>query len=153
KYENGFMHGPVPAFFDVERWQPARINFTANAVPGQIGSGLRAVETLFHEGGHAPHFANVLSGAPCLRQAFAPTRVAYAAAPAMCMDSLIQDADWRVRYASDRHGRSMPLELIEQAVRETQALRSWDVRSMLTVPSSERMIYELDDRHRTPEHV
>jgi hypothetical protein len=53
KYENGFMHGPVPAFFDVERWQPARINFTANAVPGQIGSGLRAVETLFHEGGHA----------------------------------------------------------------------------------------------------
>jgi hypothetical protein len=153
KYENGFMHGPVPAFFETERWQPARINFTANAVPGQIGSGLRAVETLFHEGGHAAHFANVLGGAPCFSQEFAPTSVAYAETQSMFMDSLIRDADWRVRYAKDREGRAMPLELIERAVSETQALRSWDVRSMLTVPFSERMIYELDDRHRTPDHV
>ena len=60
------------AFFDHGTWRPARINFTANAVPGQVGSGLRATETLFHEGGHAAHFANILSDAPCFAQEFAP---------------------------------------------------------------------------------
>src|SRR5690606_869905 len=65
KYENGFMHGPGPAYFDGGAWRPARVNFTANAVVGQIGSGLVAAETLFHEGGHAAHFANILADAPC----------------------------------------------------------------------------------------
>ncbi len=153
KYENGFMHGPVPAFFDDERWQPARINFTANAVAGQIGSGLRAAETLFHEGGHAAHFSNVLSKAPCFSQEFAPTSVAYAETQSMFMDSLLGDADWRVRYARDPQGRAMPLELIEENVRDTQPLRGWEVRAMLTVPFAERAIYELDDRDRTPERV
>ncbi len=153
KYENGFMHGPVPAFFDHDRWQPARINFTANAVPGQVGSGLRAVETLFHEGGHAAHFANILSGAPCFSQEFAPTSVAYAETQSMFMDSLIADADWRLKYTADASGQPMPMALIEESVRETQALRSWDVRSMLTVPFAERAIYEMTDAQRTPEHV
>ena len=153
KYENGFMHGPVPAFFDDEVWQPARINFTANAVVGQVGSGFRAVETLFHEGGHAAHFSNILSQAPCFSQEFAPTSVAYAETQSMFMDSLLGDADWRVRYAADAHGSPMPIELIEQSVREAQALRGWDVRSMLTVPFAERAIYELDEKERTPERV
>lgn len=153
KYENGFMHGPMPAFFDEQRWQPARINFTANAVAGQVGSGLRAAETLFHEGGHAAHFSNVLGKAPCFSQEFAPTSVAYAETQSMFMDSLLGDADWRVRYAVDERGNAMPMELIEQSVRETQALRSWDVRSMLTVPFAERAIYELDDKERNPERV
>ncbi len=153
KYENGFMHGPMPAFFDDDRWQPARINFTANAVAGQIGSGLRAAETLFHEGGHAAHFANVLSKAPCFSQEFAPTSVAYAETQSMFLDSLLGDADWRMRYAHDQHGHSMPPELIDDSVRETQSLRGWDVRSMLTVPFAERAIYEMDDGERTPDRV
>ncbi|MEO7191598.1 MAG: M3 family metallopeptidase [Vicinamibacterales bacterium] len=153
KYENGFMHGPVPAFFDHDRWQPARIAFTANAVAGQVGSGLRAAETLFHEGGHAAHFANILSKAPCFSQEFAPTSVAYAETQSMFMDALLGDADWRIRYAADAHGATMPLELIEQSVRETQALRGWTVRSMLTVPFAERAIYELTEKERTPERV
>ena len=153
KYENGFMHGPMPAFFDDGRWQPARINFTANAIADQVGSGLRAAETLFHEGGHAAHFANVLSSAPCFSQEFAPTSVASAETQSMFMDSLLGDGDWRVRYAADRHGLAMPLELVEFSVRETQALRAWEVRSLLTVPFAERAIYELSDAERTPSRV
>lgn len=153
KYENGFMHGPMPAYFDDGRWQPARINFTANAIAGQVGSGLRAAETLFHEGGHAAHFSNVLSPAPCFSQEYAPTSVAYAETQSMFMDSLLGDADWRLRYATDGHGRPMPLELVEQSVRETQPFRGWDVRSMLTVPFAERAIYEFADDERTPERV
>ena len=39
KYENGFMHGPVPAWRERGTWRPARIQFTANAIPGMVGSG------------------------------------------------------------------------------------------------------------------
>jgi hypothetical protein len=153
KYENGFMHGPGPAFFDGGTWRPARINFTANAVPGATGSGLRATETLFHEGGHAAHFANILADAPCFSQEFAPTSVAYAETQSMFMDSLLGDADWRVRYARDASGAPMPEELVLDAVRQTQPLRGFDVRAMLTVPFAERALYEMTDAERTPEHV
>lgn len=36
KYENGFMHGPVPPFIQQGKWLPARINFYQ---PGAAGSG------------------------------------------------------------------------------------------------------------------
>jgi len=153
KYENGFMHGPGPAFFEDGTWRPARINFTANAVPGAVGSGLRATETLFHEGGHAAHFSNILADAPCFSQEFAPTSVAYAETQSMFMDSLLGDADWRARYALDATGRAMPLALIEKSVHETQPLRGWDVRALMTVPFAERAIYELPDAELTPERV
>lgn len=153
KYENGFMHGPDPAFFDDGRWRPARVNFTANAVVGQVGSGLVAAETLFHEGGHAAHFANILADAPCFSHEFAPTSVAYAETQSMFMDSLLGDADWRERYARDARGRAMPLELIERAVEERQPFRAWDMRMMLTVPFAERALYEIPDPDLTPERV
>lgn len=153
KYENGFMHGPEPAFFDHGTWRPARINFTANAVPGAVGSGLRATETLFHEGGHAAHFSNILSDAPCFAQEFAPTSVAYAETQSMFMDSLLEDADWRSRYLTDRAGRGIPAELIADAIRESQPMRAWDVRAMLTVPMAERALYEIPDDELTPERV
>jgi Zn-dependent oligopeptidase len=153
KYENGFMHGPGPAFFDDGTWRPARVNFTANAVVGQPGSGLRATETLFHEGGHAAHFSNILSDAPCFSQEFAPTSVAYAETQSMFMDSMLSDADWRVRYARDAAGRPMPLELIETALREQQPFRAWDVRAMLTIPFAERALYELPDEELRPDRV
>lgn len=153
KYENGFMHGPGPAFFDEGRWRPARINFTANALPGQVGSGHRALQTLFHEGGHAAHFSNILSAAPCFSQEFAPTSVAYAESQSMFMDSLLDDADWRTRYARDAQGQPMPWELIERAIREEQPLRAWDVRMMLAVPFAERAIYEIPDDELGAERV
>lgn len=153
KYENGFMHGPGLAFYDDGVWRPARVNFTANAVVGQPGSGLRATETLFHEGGHAAHFSNILSDAPCFSQEFAPTSVAYAETQSMFMDSLLGDADWRVRYACDAAGRSMPLELIESALREQQPFRAWDMRAMLTIPFAERALYELPEKALRPDRV
>ncbi|MFW6051749.1 MAG: M3 family metallopeptidase [Myxococcota bacterium] len=153
KYENGFMHGPGLAFFDGGRWRPARINFTANAVVGQPGSGLRATETLFHEGGHAAHFANILADAPCFSHEFAPTSVAYAETQSMFMDSLLGDAAFRTRYATDAAGRPMPMELAEQAIEERQPFRGWEVRAMLTVPFAERALYELPDDELQPERV
>jgi Zn-dependent oligopeptidase len=153
KYENGFMHGPGVAFYDHGHWRPARINFTANAVMGQPGSGLRATETLFHEGGHAAHFANIQSDAPCFAHEFAPTSVAYAETQSMFLDSLLSDAAWRTRYATDAQGTTMPMELVEEAIREQQPFSSWDVRGMLTVPFAERALYEMADDDLVPERV
>ncbi len=153
KYENGFMHGPGLAFFDGPSWRAARVNFTANAVVGQPGSGLRATETLFHEGGHAAHFSNILSDAPCFSHEFAPTSVAYAETQSMFMDSLLGDADWRVRYACDEDGRVMPMELIELALREQQPFRAWHMRAMLTIPFAERVLYELPEASLRPDRV
>ena len=89
KHQNGFCHGPVPSWITENgRWVPAAINFTAEAKPDQVGSGLRAINTLFHEGGHAAHFANVVQNSPCFSQEYAPTSMAYAETQSMFCDSL-----------------------------------------------------------------
>ncbi|QDU99185.1 M3 family metallopeptidase [Lignipirellula cremea] len=153
KYENGFMHGPVPAWRDSGRYRPARIQFTANAIPGMIGSGRRATETLFHEGGHAAHFANIDMPAPCFAQEFAPTSVAFAEVQSMFFDSLVSDADWQTRYAHTAAGQPMPFDLMQRAIQAKQPYEAWRIRSMLTVPYVERALYEMSDSELTPENV
>lgn len=153
KYENGFMHGPVPAWRDANGHRPARIQFTANAIPGMIGSGERAMETLFHEGGHAAHFANIDMPSPCFAQEFAPTSVAFAETQSMFLDSLLEDADWRRRYALDAAGEPMPLALIEKGIRATQPFAAYGVRGMLAVCYGEKAIYEIPDDELTAERV
>lgn len=153
KYENGFMHGPGPTFFEDGSWKSARINFTANAVPGATGSGLRATETFFHEGGHAAHFANITAGSPCFSVEFPPTSVAYAETQSMFMDSLLGDPDWRRRYATGPDGQPVPFALVEKSVRESQPFRGWDTRRLITVPMGERALYEMSEAELTPDNV
>lgn len=153
KYENGFMHGPEIAWRDAGTRRPARVHFTANAIPGLLGSGQSAMQTLFHEGGHAAHFSNVDMPAPCFGQEFAPTSVGFAETQSMFCDSLLEDADWLTRYARTRKGEPMPFSRIEQAIGVRQPFAAWVVRAMLAVCYAERGIYELSERDRTPERV
>ena len=153
KYENGFMHGPGVAFFDHGTWRPARINFTANAVVGQLGAGITATQTLFHEGGHAAHFSNIQQAAPCFAQEFAPTSVAYAETQSMFMDSLVSDPDWLWRHARDRNGEPPSAELLAETLREDQLFPAWDIRALVTVPFAERALYELRDDELSPDRV
>jgi hypothetical protein len=145
KYENGFMHGPVPCWRKDGVWRPARIHFTANAIPGAVGSGYRATQTLFHEGGHAAHFANIDMPSPSFAQEFAPTSVAFAETQSMFLDSLLDDADWMTRYAKTEDGRPMPFEIIEAGIRATQPFAAWNLRMMLAVCYGEKAIYEIPD--------
>ncbi len=153
KYENGFMHGPVPAWREDGRWRPARIQFTANAIPGQVGVGRRATETLFHEGGHAAHFANIDMPAPCFAQEFAPSSVAMAETQSMFLDSLLGDPDWQARYARTKDGDAMPRALVLKGIEIAQPMASWNVRAMCSVCYAERAIYEIPDAELTPERV
>ncbi|MEO6709471.1 MAG: M3 family metallopeptidase, partial [Planctomycetota bacterium] len=153
KYENGFMHGPVVAWRDRGQRIPARIHFTANAIPGMVGSGFRASETLFHEGGHAAHFANIDMPAPCFGQEFAPTSVGFSETQSMFLDSLLRDVDWQARYALDRKGEALPWEIMERAIRATQPFAAWHARAMLAVCYAERALYEIPDEQLTSERV
>ncbi|MCB1047313.1 MAG: peptidase M3 [Calditrichaeota bacterium] len=153
KYENGFMHGPGPAWVDRGTFRPARINFTANAVPGQVGSGHRALQTFFHEGGHAAHFSNIRKPAPCFAQEFAPTSVAFAETQSMFLDSLISDPDWLRRYAKNAAGEAMPEELILEGLRLSHTLRAYVLRTMLAVSYFEKALYELPEAELKPERV
>ncbi|MEI7246131.1 M3 family metallopeptidase [Pectobacterium carotovorum] len=151
KYENGFMHGPVPPFVQEGKWVPARINFTSLAKPDQIGSGASGINTLFHEGGHAAHFANIRQNAPCFSQEFPPTSMAYAETQSMFCDSLLGDADWLKRYAKNVQGETIPDELIRADISTQQPMRAFSERHILLVPYFEWQLYSWDDEARTPE--
>jgi hypothetical protein len=153
KYENGFMHGPVPAFYRKGEWVPAEINFTANALPGRVGAGFRAAQTLFHEGGHAAHFANIAMDAPCFSQEHAPTSVALAETQSMFCDSFLDDPEWQTRYARDARGSSIPWELIRRGIELTHPFSAQNIRNMLVVCYSEKALYEMKDDELTPENV
>lgn len=153
KYENGFCHAPEVPYEDETGRVRARVNFTSTAVPGQVGSGKRAAETLFHEGGHAAHFANMLMGAPCFSQEFAPTSAAFAETQSMFCDSLLSDADWMARYALDRDGRPAPWEVVEKATRLGQDNEVVHLRNLLTVCYAEKAIYEIPEAELTAERV
>lgn len=153
KYENGFMHGPEPAWRDRGEFHRARIQFTANAIPGMVGSGKRATETLFHEGGHAAHFANIDMPAPCFAQEFAPSSVAMAETQSMFLDSLLDDPEWMSRYARTADGQPMPWELIAEGIRSEQPFEAWVIRAMLSVCYAEKAIYEIPDNALTPERI
>ncbi|KOO16715.1 peptidase M3 [Vibrio xuii] len=153
KYQNGFCHGPVPSFYDQNEWVPAQVNFTSNAKPDQIGSGYSGINTLFHEGGHAAHFANVKMNAPCFSQEFAPTSMAYAETQSMFCDSLLNDADWLKQYALDADGNPVPDEIIQAMINSSQPFAAYEERSILVVPYFERALYQLVDEELTPERI
>lgn len=154
KYQNGFCHGPTPAYYDAGgRWVPGRINFTAEATPNQVGSGWRALNTLFHEGGHAAHFANVTQNSPCFSQEYAPTSAAYAETQSMFCDSLLDDADWLERYARNAAGAAMPQDLIRARITSTVPFRAFDERSIALVSYFEAAVYGMADEARTADAV
>ena len=154
KHQNGFCHSPIPTWVNEQGgWMPGQINFTAEAKPDQVGSGLRAINTLFHEGGHAAHFANVAQNAPCFSQEYAPTSMAYAETQSMFCDSLLGDADWLKRYARNVQGQVIPDALIRDRVASSQPMRAFDERSIAVVPYFEAELYQLADSALTPETV
>jgi hypothetical protein len=153
KFQNGFCHGPGPAFFDRGTWTPARVNFTSEGRPSQVGAGQRALETLFHEGGHAAHFANVTRNSPCFSQEYPPSSMAFAETQSMFCDSILGDADWLVRYARSASGETMPHGLIRKRVVNDQPFRAFNARMLLVPSAFERSLYALDDDELVPGRV
>jgi len=153
KYQNGFCHGPIPSFYNEQHWQAAKVNFTSNAKPDQVGSGYDGINTLFHEGGHAAHFANVKLNSPCFSQEFAPTSMAYAETQSMFCDSLLNDADWLKKYAYNSQGEVIPDSVIESLVYAKQPFSAYEERSILVVPYFEWAVYSSGEDQLTAEKL
>ena len=153
KHENGFMHGPGPCYTNGKDFIPARINFTAAALPSEPGGGQRALETLMHEGGHAAHFSNILMPAPCFSQEFAPTSVALAETQSMFLDYLLDDPSWMNRYALDLSGKIIPAPLVKETVENNHKYLAMELRALMTISYAEKAIYELNDSELNPENI
>ena len=154
KYSNGFCHWPQCAWRRPNgSWVPSQANFTSLATPGQVGSGVTALRTLLHEGGHAAHFANIDQPSPFFSQERAPMSVAYAENQSMFLDSLQGDAAWLGRFARDQSGAVMPWELVEKDMRATSPYAVLQLRGMLAVPYFEKALYELADDDVTVERL
>ncbi len=153
KYQNGFCHGPIPSHYDNGQWVAAKVNFTSNALPSQVGSGYSGINTLFHEGGHAAHFSNVTQNSPCFSQEFAPSSMAYAETQSMFCDSLLSDADWLKAYAKNKQDQPVPDKIIKALIETKQPFFAYGERSIMVVPYFERALYQLTDDNLTAEII
>jgi hypothetical protein len=141
KYENGFMHNPVPTRLYQGKFRPGRLQFTANAVVHQPGGGQRALTTLFHEGGHAAHFANIEMPASSYAQEFAPTSYAFAEIQSMFFDNFLDSPSWLKSYGRDLDGNSIPDQLVVENYLAKHRSLSFGLRNLASVVEGEYLLY------------
>ena len=154
KFPTGFCMAPNPGYIDDTLGAiPADVRFTSTARPSQPGAGLRALTVLFHEAGHAAHFANVTMNSPCFSQEFPPSAPALLEAQAKFFDALPMDPCWLKRYATDADGNAMPDELIRAQLEARQASLAYAERRDLVPTYFEWALYGMDDTERTPDSV
>ena len=142
KYDNGFCRWPTLVQFRGNKRIPGSANFTCNLIPGQVGAGAEALDTLFHEAGHAAHYLNSEETEVCLNTEHPPSSTAWAETQSMFMDSINGSIEWRTRYAQNADGNLYPFELFERKVRKLEALRPLYMMGIMFVADFERNIYE-----------
>src|SRR3989344_3720554 len=134
KWDKGFCHYPTLV--------PPSSNFTSNAIPGQMGSGIQGIDTVFHEAGHAADRLNSTQKDLCINTEYPPATVSWAETHSMFMDTICDSIEWRMRYAKDKNGKSYPFEIFERKLRATYILRPLDMMHIHFVMDFERRIYE-----------
>lgn len=150
KYQNGFMHGPRPAYVEGGVLREAEINVSSNANPGVVGTGRRMLKTLLHELGHAAHFAGMRPFTPLDAQEHLASSIAGAELQSMFVDSLMSDPLWLHRYARASDGAPMPPELITRSLVESSRLKVMEFRRMLAVSFFEKALYEMPEEDLRP---
>lgn len=154
KFTTGFCASPVASYHDdTNGWVPADVRFTSTARPQQAGAGLRGINVLFHEAGHAAHLSNVALNSPCFSHGFAPTTPAYLEAQAKFFEALPGDPCWIRRYARNADGEPMPDEMIRERVESNRAFLAYNERRDLVPTYFEQALYAMDDAERTAESV
>ena len=145
KYSNGFCHYPLLITYKNNKIVPAASNFTSNAILGQIGAGIQAINTLFHEAGHAADRLNSIQKDACLNSEYPPATVSWAETQSMFMDTISSSIEWKTRYAKDKDGNKYPFELFERKLKAVYPLRALSLMHIIFVVDYERQIYECKD--------
>ncbi len=151
KYNNGFCHWPKLVTYKDGQRVPASANFTCNAVIGQVGSGSEALNTLFHEGGHAAHLLNSKMQDTCINHEYPPQSTAWAETQSMFLDTISSSIEWRVRYAKNIEGESYPFELFKKRVEQNHKIIPLSMMGISSVMYFERAVYE--EKNLTVEKV
>jgi len=142
KHNNGFCHYPGIVHYRNGQRIPGASGFTSNAVPGQVGSGVQGINTVFHEGGHAADRLNSVQEESCINTEYPPSSVSWAETHSMFLDSISDSIEWRVRYAKNEKGEPYPFDLFERKIRALYPLRPLALRGICYVVDFERQIYE-----------
>jgi len=142
KYNNGFCHYPDLVHYKNGKRIPGASNFASNAVPGQVGSGIQGIHTVFHEGGHAADRLNSLQEETCINTEYPPSSVSAAETHSMFMDTISSSIEWRIRYAKNSKGESYPFNLFLKNLDAVYPLYPLDMMSICFVVSFEKEIYE-----------
>ncbi len=145
KWNNGFCHWPDLVHFENGKRVPGTSNFTCCMVAGQVGSGVIAGNTLFHEGGHAAHYLNIEEREVCLNHEYAPSSMAWSETQSMFLDTMFSSIEWCMRYAKNAEGESYPFELFERKTKQLELLAPMRMNSIMFLANYEREIYETKD--------
>ncbi len=142
KYNNGFCHYPDLVRFKNGKRIPGSSNFTSNAVPRQIGSGIGGLHTVFHEAGHAADRLNSQQEDVCVNTEYPPETVSWAETHSMFMDLISDSIEWRTRYAKNDKGDFYPFDIFERKLKVVFPLRPLDMMYVMFVIFFEKEIYE-----------
>lgn len=142
KYNNGFCHYPVVVTYKNGKLIPGRSNFTSNAVPGQVGSGVQGIHTVFHEAGHAADRLNSIQREVCLNTEYPPATVSWSETHSMFMDTIASSIEWKMRYAKNAKGDSYPFDIFERKLKAMHLIRPLEMMGIHFVMDFERRIYE-----------
>ena len=142
KYSNGFCQWPKAVYYKNGRRIAGSSNFTSIAVYGQVGAGVHAMETLFHEGGHAAHYLNMEQTEICMNTEYPPAVASWAETQSMFMDTICSSIEWRIRYAKNKKGQAYPPELYQRMVEKFHKLNPLDMMGINMIINFERQIYE-----------
>lgn len=145
KYNNGFCHMPVPSHYTQWSRSPAQIWFTCCSRPDVIGDGFDMGHTLFHEGGHAAHFAHMDQQDVILNTEYPPASTARAETQSMFLDSIMSSIEYKTLYARNSDGEYFPREQYEARVRKLHPLTGRGMMSIAAMVAFERQIYTSTD--------
>jgi oligoendopeptidase F len=142
KYDNGFCHYPTLVHYRNNKIVPGSSNFTSNAIPGQIGSGIDGIHTVFHEAGHAADRLNSVQKDVCINTEYPPSTVSWLETHSMFLDTISSSIEWKTRYAKDTSGNPYPFEIFEKKMRVLNPIMPLEMMSIIFVMDFERSIYE-----------
>lgn len=142
KWNNGFCHYPVPIHYKGNKRFPGTSNFTCTVVAHQTSEGMKGLNTLFHEGGHAAHQLNSEQRDVAINHEYAPMSTSWAETQSMFCDTLFSSIEWRSRYAKDASGASYPFELYERKATKLHPLWPMELNGIIFVSQYEREVYE-----------
>lgn len=142
KHGNGFCHYPTLVRYKNGKRIPGSSGIASNTVLDQAGAGVRNIDVLFHEGGHAADRLNSMQEDACINSEYPPSSVSWAETHSMFMDALYHSIEWRTRYAKDDKGRAYPFDLFERKLKAIQPMRPLSLMHIIFVVFFEKEVYE-----------